>query len=283
MKAQKVQSKTVLVTGCSSGIGEATANYLRGEGWDVFPTARSEFDLEKLRSLGFEALSLDLCDSNSIKDCVSRLLRQCPAGIGAIVNNAGIAIPGAIEDLTREDLKMQFEVNVFGLHELTNRLIPTMRDQGWGRIVNISSIYGVLTAPMLGGYCASKYALEALSNAQRMALFGSGVGLSLVEPGPIVSCFRRNAYESLKNRVTAEHHFYTGYDKFLRRKLVDPQRKTRFMQSPQQVAKKVLHAITSDNPRQRYLVTLPAYAGYFMARILPGPAIDCVMKKYLNL
>ena len=109
MKAQKVQSKTVLVTGCSSGIGEATANYLRGEGWDVFPTARSEFDLEKLRSVGFEALSLDLCDSKSIKDCVSRLLRQCPAGIGAIVNNAGIAIPGAIEDLSREDLKMHIQ------------------------------------------------------------------------------------------------------------------------------------------------------------------------------
>ena len=283
MKAQKVQSKTVLVTGCSSGIGEATANYLRGEGWDVFPTARSEFDLEKLRSVGFEALSLDLCDSNSIKDCVSRLLRQCPAGIGAIVNNAGIAIPGAIEDLSREDLKMQFEVNVFGLQELTNRLIPTLRNQGWGRIVNISSIYGVLTAPMVGGYCASKYAIEALSNAQRMELCGSGIGLSLVEPGPIISCFRRNAYESLKNRVSVESHFFERYDKFLSRKLRDPQRKTRFTQGPRQVAKKVLHAITSDNPRQRYIVTYPAYAGSFLARILPGPAIDFIMKRSLNL
>lgn len=283
MKAQKVQSKTVLVTGCSSGIGEGIANFLRSEGWDVFPTARSKLDLEKLCSVGFEALSLDLCDSNSIKDCVSRLLRQCPAGIGAIVNNAGIALPGAVEDLSREDLKKQFEVNVFGSQELTNMIVPTMRDQGWGRIVNISSIYGVLTAPMVGGYCASKYALEALSNAQRMELYGSGVGLSLVEPGPIVSCLRRSAYESLKNRVTVEHHFYKRYDKFLRRKLMDPQRKTRFTQSPQQVAEKVLHAITSDNPRQRYLVTLPAYAGSFLARILPGSAIDCIMKRSLNL
>ncbi len=283
MKVPKVQSKTVLVTGCSSGIGEGIAKYLRGEGWEVFPTARTEIDLEKLHSVGFDALFLDLCDSDSIKGCVSRLLRKCPAGIGAIVNNAGIAIPGAVEDLSREDLKMQFEVNVFGLQELTNRLIPTMRDQEWGRIVNISSIYGVLTAPMVGGYCASKYALEAISNAQRMELYGSGIGLSLVEPGPIVSCFRRNAYESLKNRVTVEHHFYKRYDKFLRQKLMRPQRKTRYTQSPQQVAKKVLHAITSDNPRQRYLVTLPAYAGSFLARILPGSAIDCVMKRGLNL
>ena len=136
---------------------------------------------------------------------------------------------------------------------------------------------------MVGGYCASKYALEAISNAQRMELYGSGIGLSLVEPGPIVSCFRRNAYESLKNRVTVEHHFYKRYDKFLRQKLMRPQRKTRYTQSPQQVAKKVLHAITSDNPRQRYLVTLPAYAGSFLARILPGSAIDCVMKRGLNL
>ena len=283
MRATKVQSKTVLVTGCSSGIGEGIANYLRGKGWEVFPTARAELDLEKLRSMGFDPLSLDLCDSNSINRCISSLSRQCPEGIGAIVNNAGIAIPGAVEDLSRADLKIQFEVNVFGLQELTNRLIPTLRGQGWGRIVNISSIYGVLTAPMVGGYCASKYALEALSNAQRMELCGSGIGLSLVEPGPIVSSFRRNAYESLKSRISIEHHFYDRYERYLSRKLMDPQRKTRFTQGPRQVAEKVLHALTSNNPRQRYLVTFPAYAGSFLARILLGPAIDYVMKKSLNL
>ena len=282
MKAQRVQSKTVLVTGCSSGIGEATANYLRGGGWKVFPTARSKFDLERLRSVGFEALSLDLCDSNSIKDCVSRLFRQCPAGIGAIVNNAGIAIPGAIEDLSREDLKMQFEVNVFGLQELTNRLIPTMRDQGWGRIVNISSIYGILTAPMVGGYCASKYALEALSNAQRMELGNSGVALSLVEPGPILSSFRKNAYESLHKKICIEDHFYNDYKKTLRRKLGSSQRNTKFTLDPKHVAEKVTHALTSDHPKRRYLVTYPARVGSLMARILPDFAIDYFMRKSVN-
>ena len=199
-----------------------------------------------------------------------------------MVNNAGIVILGVIEDLSREDLKMQFEVNVFGLHELTNRLVPTMRDQGWGRIVNISSIYAALTAPMVSRYCASKYALEALSNAQRVEHYGSGVGLSLVEPGIIVLCFRRNAYESLKNRVYMEHYFYKRCDKFLRSNFMVPQGKMRFTQSPQQLAKKVLHAITSGNPRQRYIVTLPAYAGSYLARTLPASAIDCFMKRFLE-
>lgn len=200
MKASKIHSKTVLVTGCSSGIGEGIANCLREVGWDVFPTARSESDLQKLYTRGFDALRLDLSDSISIDNCASSLMRKTSMGIGAIVNNAGIAIPGAVEDLTRDDLRAQFEVNVFGLQELTNKLVPILRDQGWGRIVNISSIYGILTAPMVGGYCASKYALEALSIALRMELRNSGISVSLVEPGPILSRFRENAYESLRKK-----------------------------------------------------------------------------------
>ncbi len=282
MKASKLYSKTVLVTGCSSGIGEGIANYLREVGWDVFPTARSEPDLQKLRSNGFEALHLDLTDSISIDNCVSSLLQKSPLGIGAIVNNAGIAIPGAVEDLSREELRAQFEVNVFGLQELTNKFVPTFRDQGWGRIVNISSIYGILTAPMVGGYCASKYALEALSNAQRMELSGSGVALSLVEPGPILSSFRSNAYDILRKKISAEDHFYTDYKKTLKRKLGKAQSNMKFSLGPRQVADKVLHAITSDRPRRRYLVTYPAYAGSFIARIFPGFLIDYCMKKTAN-
>ena len=282
MKASKIHSKTVLVTGCSSGIGEGISIYLREMGFDVFPTARSEADLQKLHLNGFDAISLDLRDSTSIDNCVSDLLRKSPLGIGAIVNNAGIALPGAVEDLSRDDLRVQFEVNVFGLQELTNRLIPIFRDQGRGRIVNISSIYGILTAPMVGAYCASKYALEALSNAQRMELSDSGVALSLVEPGPILSNFRRNAYANLQNKLSVENHFYGDYKKEIKRKLGKPQRSTRFTRGPKQVAEKVLHAITSDYPKQRYLVTYPAYAGSLAARFLPGFAIDFFMKKSVN-
>ena len=282
MRASKIHSKTVLVTGCSSGIGKSIANCLRDNGWDVFPTARSESDLQRLHSKGFDALQMDLRDSISIDDCVSSLTRKTPLGIGAIVNNAGIAIPGAVEDLSRDDLRTQFEVNVFGLQELTNKLMPTFRAQGWGRIVNISSIYGVLTAPMVGGYCASKYALEALSNAQRMELGNSGVALSLVEPGPILSSFRKNAYESLHKKICIEDHFYNDYKKTLKRKLGSSQRNTMFTLDPKYVAEKVTHALTSDHPKRRYLVTYPARVGSLMARILPDFAIDYFMRKSVN-
>ena len=283
MKASKIHSKTVLVTGCSSGIGEGIANCLREVGWDVFPTARSDSDLQKLYSRGFDALRLDLSDSISIDNCVSSLMRKTPLGIGAIVNNAGIAIPGAVEDLTRDNLRAQFEVNVFGLQELTNKLVPIFRDQGWGRIVNISSIYGILSAPMVGGYCASKHALEALSNAQRMELRNSGIALSLVEPGPILSRFRGNAYESLRKKISKEDYFYSEYKKTLKRKLGKSQKNKLFTLRPEHVAEKVVHALTSDRPKRRYLVTYPAHAGYIMSKVLPDFAIDYFMRKSVNL
>ena len=282
MKASKIHSKTVLVTGCSSGIGEGIANCLREVGWDVFPTARSDSDLQKLYSRGFDALRLDLSDSISIDNCVSSLMRKTPLGIGAIVNNAGIAIPGAVEDLTRDNLRAQFEVNVFGLQELTNKLVPIFRDQGWGRIVNISSIYGILSAPMVGCYCASKHALEALSNAQRMELRNSGIALSLVEPGPILSRFRGNAYESLRKKISKEDYFYSEYKKTLKHKLGKSQKNKLFTLRPEHVAEKVVHALTSDRPKRRYLVTYLAHAGYIMSRVLPDFAIDYFMKKSVN-
>ena len=225
---------------------------------------------------------MDLRDSISIDDCVSSLTRKTPLGIGAIVNNAGIAIPGAVEDLSRDDLRTQFEVNVFGLQELTNKLMPTFRAQGWGRIVNISSIYGVLTAPMVGGYCASKYALEALSIALRMELRNSGISVSLVEPGPILSRFRENAYESLRKKISKENYFYSEYKKTLKRKLGKPQRNELFTLRPEHVAEKVVHALTSDRPKRRYLVTYPAHAGYIMSKVLPDFAIDYFMRKSVN-
>ena len=282
MKAEKVLSKTVLVTGCSSGIGKEVAIFLRRTGWDVYPTARSEADLKELRSNGFEALHLDLTDSNSINSCVLSLLQKCKYGVGALINNAGIAIPGAVEDLSRKDLKEQFEVNVFGLQELTNTIIPTFRNQGWGRIVNVSSIYGVVTAPMAGGYCASKYALEALSNAQRMELSGSGVSLSLVEPGPIHSNFRQNAYKMLEERLSETDYFSNDYNQALKRKKDKHQKKNKFTRGPENVAKKVHHAITSNNPRSRYFVTIPAHVGSAMTRLFPDFLIDFVMKKSIK-
>ena len=278
MKAASVQAKTALVTGCSSGIGRAIAFQLRHQGWHVYPTARSEHDLAHLRSHGFQALQLDVLDPSSIQDCVSSLAKRCPSGIGALVNNAGIVIPGAVEDLSREDLSKQFEVNVFGLQELTNTIIPTLRHQGWGRIVHISSIFGVLTAPMVGGYCASKYALEALANAQRMELRGSGVALSLIEPGAIRSNLRSNAMKHLQNKLSTKHHFHSEYKQTLKKQTASNQQTGQRLQSPEIVARKVHHAIASNHPKRRYFVTSEAQLGAIASRALPDFLIDRLMQ-----
>lgn len=278
MKAAPIKTRSVLVTGCSSGIGEATAHYLRNKGWAVYPTARKEADLEKLRSEGFDPISLDLGDSESVQACISALLDKVPDGLGAIVNNAGMAMPGAVEDLNREAMRRQFEVNVFGLQELTNGLIPKLREQGWGRIVHVSSIYGLIAAPMVGNYCASKYAVEALADAQRVELSGTGVSLSLIEPGPIVSAFRRNAAAALEENVISDEVRYAeNYRKEAARRKKQFKKVDFINRPPEDVAKKILHALESARPRRRYVITLPAHIGAFMARFVPAALVDRVM------
>lgn len=280
MKAAPIKQRTVLVTGCSSGIGEATAHYLREHGWTVYPTARKAEDLEKLRAEGFDAIELDLGDSSSVQHCISALLEKVHDGLGGIVNNAGMAMPGAVEDMTREALRRQFEVNVFGLQELTNGLIPKLRGQGWGRIVHVSSIYGLISAPMVGSYCASKYALEALSDAQRVELTGTGIALSLIEPGPIVSAFRRNAAAALEENVISDQARYAeGYRKEAARRKKQFKKVDFINRPPEDVAKKIFHALESPRPRRRYVITLPAHIGAFMSRFFPAALVDLVMAK----
>ena len=175
MKAPVVHVKNVLVTGCSSGIGLATARVLRGRGWNVIPTARKREDLDALRADGFTPVELDVADAESVKRAAARALEIFGGRIGGVVNNAGFGQAGAVEDLSREVLRYQFEVNFFGAHDLTNRFIPIFRKQGWGRIVNISSVLGRVVIPFYGSYCATKFAMEALSDALRVELCDSGV------------------------------------------------------------------------------------------------------------
>ncbi|MEI6890916.1 MAG: SDR family NAD(P)-dependent oxidoreductase [Pontiella sp.] len=282
MNAPEVKKRTVLVTGCSSGIGEATAYFLRDRGWTVFPTARKPADLEKLRADGFEAIALDLADTLSVQQAVKLLLEKVPEGLGALVNNAGIAMPGAVEDLNRDALQKQFEVNVFGTQELTNALIPTFREQGWGRIVTVSSIYGLIAAPMVGAYCASKFAVEALGDAQRVELSGTGISLSLIEPGPIVSAFRRNAAAAMEeNVITNEVRYADSYKKEAARRKKQFKKVDFINRPPEDVAKKIFHALDSSRPRRRYVVTLPAHLGGFMARFVPKALLDRVMARGL--
>ncbi len=282
MKVTELKKKTVLITGCSSGIGEATAFYLRDRGWTVIPTARKEHDLDVLRASSFDPIQLDLGDSESVQQTIQECLKRVPEGLGGIVNNAGMAMPGAVEDMGRDALRKQFEVNVFGQQELTNGLIPIFRKQGWGRIVNVSSIYGLITAPMVGAYCASKYALEALSDAQRIELTGTGIGLSLIEPGPIISAFRRNAAVAMEEDVISDNVRYAdSYRKEAARRKKQFKKPDLVNRPPEDVAKRIAHALESMKPRRRYVITLPAHIGGFMGRFVPAALLDQLMARQL--
>lgn len=276
-------ARTALVTGCSTGIGRASAQVLRDRGWTVYPTARTESDLASLREEGFEAVSLDVADADSVAACVETVLGHTGGTLGAVVNNAGFGQAGALEDLTREALERQFAVNVFGLQDLTNRLVPVFREAGAGRIVQVSSVVGRMSLPFLGAYCASKFAVEAMGDAQRIELRGSGVGLSIIEPGPIITAFRKTcaaATEDAVDPATSAHGDL--YLKELQRRK-ESQKKVNFInRPPEAVAAKVVHALESSRPKRRYCVTIPAYVGAWMRRFAPYALTDAILGKQVE-
>jgi len=278
MKFPAVVNKSVLVTGCSTGIGRATAELLRSKGWQVFPTARKTKDLESLRRAGFEAVELDVTSSDSIVAAVEVVLKKTGGKLGAVVNNAGFGMPGAIEDLTRDTMRYQFEVNLFGLQELTNRLIPVFRKQGYGRIVNISSVVGRLSLPFMGIYSASKFALEAVSDALRVELSQDRISISLVEPGPIRTNFSTTCAVQGEEKLDAEGSRFGGaYRQYFEKRRDGGMSEDRFRLPPEAVVEKILHALESPSPRIRYRVTIPAYLGSFAARFVPAALMDRLM------
>jgi short-subunit dehydrogenase len=283
MKFPKVGNRSVLVTGCSSGIGLAAAELLDSHGWKVFPTARRVEDLEMLEAKGFAAIQLDVASSVSIAATVGQVLDENGGQLGAVVNNAGFGMPGAIQDLSREAMRDQFEVNVFGLQELTNRLIPVFRRQGHGRIVNISSVVGRLSLPFMGIYSASKFALEAISDAQRVELSPDAISVSLVEPGPIRTCFSANCAGKGEAKLDVEASaFGPAYEKYFAKRRNGGMSEDRFRLPPEAVARKILHALESPRPRIRYKVTLPAYLGDWAARVVPAGVIDRMMVRHVE-
>jgi short-subunit dehydrogenase len=283
MKFPQVGNKSVLVTGCSSGIGLATAELLGSKGWKVFPTARKVEDLEMLEAKGFTAIQLDVASSVSIAATVDQVLFSNDGRLGAVVNNAGFGMPGAIQDLSREAMREQFEVNVFGLQELTNQLIPVFRQQGHGRIVNISSVVGRLALPFMGIYSASKFALEAISDAQRVELSPDAISVSLVEPGPIRTKFSTHCAGQGEAKLDVDASaFGPAYKKYFETRRNGGMSEDRFRLPPEAVARKILHALESPRPRIRYKVTLPAYLGDWAARFIPAGAMDRMMISHVK-
>lgn len=269
---------TVLITGCSSGIGLAAALEMKQRGWEVLATARKEADLTLLQEKGLTPLHLDVSDAESVRACAA----ACSDRVTGLVNNAGFGQPGALEDLSREAMRRQFETNVFGLQELTNALLPGMIERKSGRIVHVSSVVGRVALPFLGIYSASKFAVEALADAQRVELLGTGVQISLVEPGPIITRFSRNAVQSSeKDLAQTQSRFATLYAKELADRDGAIGSKA-FALPPEAVARRIAHALTAPRARRRYRVTLPAHLGALMARFAPDALIDAILAAELR-
>ncbi len=280
MKLPMVQDKSVLITGCSSGIGAATATMLRERGWHVIPTARKEEDMERLKSLGFDPLYMDMANPDSVADGASETLRRTGGRLGGLVNNAGFGQSGALEDIKREHLKEQFEVNVFGLQDLTNRFIPVFRKQSYGRIVHVSSVVGRLSIPFLGAYSASKFAVEALGDAQRVELHGSGVGIILIEPGPITTQFRKNTSKRAEETLDLNGATLGDFYKRELRAREDQQKQPGWLnKAPEDVGKTIVHALESTHPRRRYKITATAHVGAFMSRFAPVALVDFLLSQ----
>lgn len=273
------QRKSVLVTGCSSGIGLCAAEGLAARGWRVFATARKAEDVEMLAATGLESLQLDISNGASIGRAVDEVLGSTGGKLYALFNNAGYGQPGAVEDLRREVLREQFETNVFGTVELTNRVIPAMRAQGGGRILVNSSVLGFVALPFRGAYNASKFALEGLCDTLRLELRGSGIHVSLIEPGPIVSRFRANAYARFKHNIDVEASVFRDRYRAMERRLATEGPVQPFTLPPEAVLAKVVHALESRRPRIRYPVTVPTHLFGALKRLLPAAAMDFILSR----
>jgi NAD(P)-dependent dehydrogenase (short-subunit alcohol dehydrogenase family) len=285
MKTAPIKIKTVLVTGCSSGIGLATAKLLRERGWQVAPTARKAEDLEMLRAEGFEPIALDVTNSASIADAATAVLDRFNGQLGALVNNAGFGLTAAMEDCSRDMLRSVFEVNLFGLQELTNRFVPVFRKQGYGRIVNISSVLGELSLPFVGAYSASKFAVEAVSDALRRELFDSGVAVCIIQPGPIETKFSKNlAHRTDEFEANPDSPFFSFYREIIETRKNGAADRTagRFTKPPEAVAKKVFQCLEKWRPPIRTRITVPAHFGAFAQRFLPAAWVDALMVSQLR-
>jgi NAD(P)-dependent dehydrogenase (short-subunit alcohol dehydrogenase family) len=278
--------KHILITGCSSGIGHDAAVALKKRGHCVVASCRKQADVDRLIAQGCDAVLMDLDDSASIAQAFSDMLTKTEGRLDVLINNAGYGQAGALEDISRDVMRRQFETNVFGLLELTNMAIPVMRLQGYGRIINLSSVLGIISMPFRGAYNASKYAVEALCDTLRLELRDSNIQVSCVEPGPIDSQFRENVVANSLQYIDMENsHFHKQY-----RTMLGDYRTQKsdsiFTKSTKAVISKLIHAIESDKPAARYPVTFPAWLFVVLKRILPVRILDhllrCISKNELG-
>lgn len=272
------KSPSILITGCSSGIGYTCAHGLLKRGYTVFATCRKEEDVKRLKAEGLNAFKLDLCDSSSLHVALAWMLSQTDGRIDVLFNNAAYGQPGAVEDLKRDVFREQFETNVFGTQELTNLVLPYMRKQGSGRIIYNSSILGLVALSYRGAYNASKFAIEGLADTLRLELYGSGIDVVLIEPGPIRSNFRKNALAKFVANIDQERSAHKAiYEKTLKR--LQKSGDSAFTLGAEAVLEVLIHAIEAQKPKIRYPVTFPTKLFVWLKRLFPTCWIDAIARK----
>ncbi len=272
--------KSILITGCSSGIGYDAAFGLKKNGWRVFASCRLQRDCNRLSKMGFETVQLDYANEDSIKSAVQEVLKRTDGTLDALFNNGAFASPGAVEDLPTEALRRIFETNFFGYHELTRRVIPVMRQQGYGRIVNCSSVLGFVTLPWRGAYNASKFALEGLTHTLRIEMRDTPIKIILIEPGPITSEIRKNAIPHFEKWIDWEKSpLSEKYRKIFIPRLYADGKKDRFELPASAVTKKLIHALDSKSPKACYYITTSTYLAALLKWILPTEFLDRILAK----
>lgn len=253
--------KTVVITGCSSGIGLTAANDLLRRGYRILAVCRKAEDVQRMEELGFTGVEMDLDSSESVIRAAEQILALSDSRLYALFNNGGYGVYGPLTAISREQMEQQFATNLFGTHQLTMLLLPALRASGNARIINTSSVMGLVSTPGRGAYAASKYALEAWSDALRMELHGSGVQVSLIEPGPITTRFTDNVNQAERDKP-----------------VTNPGIAARFTLPPEAILPKLRHALESKRPRLRYPVTLVAHALSLLRRLLPGRWLDRILR-----
>ncbi|MGF1547899.1 MAG: SDR family oxidoreductase [Thiotrichales bacterium] len=272
-----MSNRSILITGCSSGIGLCVAEGLRARGYRVFASARQPEDVERLEREGFAAVHLDLASSGTIAQAVNEVLTHTGGTLDALFNNGAYGQPGAVEDLTRSTLREQFETNLFGTVELTNRVVAVMRRQGHGRIVQNSSVLGLAAFPYRGAYVATKFALEGISDTLRLELMGTGIEIVLIEPGPIESRFRLNALAAFRRNIDIEGSAHREAYLAQLHRLEKPGPAAPFTLPAAAVLKKLIQALEAPRPKPRYYVTVPTYVFGTLRRLLPTRWLDRVL------
>ncbi|MBI1424404.1 MAG: SDR family oxidoreductase [Gammaproteobacteria bacterium] len=276
------KNKSILITGCSSGIGLCVAQGLHARGYQVFATARKRDDVQNLKDMGLTSFHLDLDDSSTIKNAVKAVLQETGGTLYALFNNGAYGQAGAVEDLRREVMRDQFETNFFGWLELTNAVIPVMRRQGYGRIIQNSSVLGLVGMPYRGAYIASKFALEGLTDTLRLELkmTSKDIYVSLIEPGPILSRFRHNSWMALEQNIDIEQSIHRELYVRTIDRLSKEGPAVPFTLPPEAVLSRVIKILESPRPKPRYYVTVPTYLFGYLRRFLPQRVLDNILKRY---